>query len=113
MKGESKQSIMKKIIAGLYLIAGVSLNVFAQEGKTKTNYPYHLISKDVQRLQFRNYEFVPARISTGDLATLSSKGVNQINAKKATQQTGTVVTGGTPSWVISKGMARMQYERKK
>jgi len=103
---------MKKIIAGLCLIAGVSLNGFAQEDKTTTNYPYHLISKEVQRLQFKKYVFVPARISTGDIATLSSKGIHQINAKR-TQQTGTVTMGGTPSWVISKGVARMQYERKK
>jgi hypothetical protein len=105
---------MKKIIVGLCLVAGVSLNGFAQEDKTTTSYPYHLVSKEVQRLQFKKYVFVPARISTGDITTLSSKGIHQMNAKRtATERTGTVTMGGTPSWVISKGVARMQYERNK
>jgi hypothetical protein len=100
--------LMKKLVLGLCVVAGVSTVSFGQQNDGHT---YRIISKDVQRLQIKNEWYEPARVTTGDVAAVGGKGVNQLNAKRSDQRSGTVKTGGTPSWVISKGVARMQYEK--
>lgn len=102
---------MKKLtmLLGLTLCAAV---VMAQdnEGK-KSSYPHWAISKDVQRFQFRNIEVAPLTITTGNAAWVQSKGVSQTYTKRSDATTGKVVMTGMPSSVISKGVARMQYEK--
>jgi hypothetical protein len=98
---------MKKLVLGLFLITGVSVVSFGQQANDRQ---YPAISKDVQRLQIKEDWYKPAQITTGDVAAVSSKGVHRISKKGKTQTT-SVRTGGTPSWVISKGAARMQYEK--
>lgn len=100
--------LMKKLVLGLCLATGVSIAAFGQQ---KDGHTHHVVSKDVQRMQIKNEWFEPARITTGDVAAVSSKGVNQLAAKRSHRRSGTIKTGGTPSWVISKGVARMQYEK--
>lgn len=103
---------MKKVIAGICLVAGFALPAFSQDGNVKKErYPAHIITKDVQRLQFRNTEYAPATVTTGDVAFVSTKGVQQVNAKRVSRTAAVVKRDGMPSWVISKGVARMQYER--
>ncbi len=104
---------MKTIIAGICFVAGFSFAATAQDGASKSErYPHHIISKDVQRLQFRNAEYKPARITTGDLNAVSSKGIARVVAKSSSHTYTNVQMKGMPSHVISKGVARMQYERK-
>ncbi|HEY9006600.1 hypothetical protein [Ohtaekwangia sp.] len=102
---------MKRLGLVIILIAVVTL-VNAQDVKTKSeSYPYWTISKDVQRLPYRNVKYIPAKISTGDLALNVSKGVQRLNAQRAPRQTGYITMPGYPAWIISKGVARMQYEK--
>lgn len=77
----------------------------------KSNYPYWTISKDVQRLQFKDTEFQPALVSTGNSQWVTSKRVIQQDARAA-RPSGKVAMTGTPAHVISKGVARMQYENR-
>jgi hypothetical protein len=100
--------LMKKLVLGLCLATGISIASFGQQ---KNSHPYRAISKDVQRLQIKSEWYEPARITTGDVTAISSKGVHQINARRSARHTGSVQMNGTPSWVISKGVARMQYEK--
>jgi hypothetical protein len=82
--------------------------VFAQQKSSdKSNYPYWTISKEIQRMNFRNTVQQDASISTGN-AVVVSKHVNKINARPV--RTGIVVRTGTPASVISKGVARWQIE---
>jgi hypothetical protein len=105
---------MKKVIAGFCIVAGFTLPALSQDGNVKKEtYPVHIISKEVQRLQFRDTEYTPAQVTTGDVAFVSSKGVNQLNAKRSVKTYAAVKRDGMPSWVISKGVARMQYEKGK
>jgi hypothetical protein len=102
---------MKKIIM-ILCCTFASAFVFAQadEGK-KSNYPYWTISKDVQRLQFRDIEFQPINITTGTQIIPVSKGVSFMHTNRNPQRAVVVKMTGMPSSVISKGVARMQYER--
>lgn len=97
---------MKKLVLGLCLVTGASVVSFGQQANDRQ---YPAISKDVQRLQIKDDWYKPAQLTTGDVAAVSSKGVHRIGKGK-TQAT-SVRTGGMPSWVISKGVARMQYEK--
>lgn len=81
----------------------------AQESVKKDSYPYWTISKDVQRVQYKNVQFVPSTIVTGNGQWTISKGVARAQDERAT---GNVQTGGRPTWFISKGVARQQAERK-
>lgn len=99
---------MKKSIVALGLLILISAGVNAQ---TKETHPSLAISKDVQKLQFRNTEFTPAILTT-TTALPSSKGIAQIQNNR-TEIKGKVAMTGTPSWVISKGVARKQYEQSK
>ena len=80
----------------------------AQEPVKKDSYPYWSISKDVQRIQYKNIQFVPSSVVTGNGQWVISKGVHRAQAD---QRVGTVQTGGRPTWFISKGVARQQAER--
>ena len=94
----------------ILFIGLTSMPVVAQtnEGK-KDNYPYWTISKDVQKLQYRNVIFMPAKVNIGDPARTTGKGAAQLAV--STEKRGTVATSGYPTWMISKGAARQQMER--
>jgi hypothetical protein len=98
---------MKKIL----ILAGV-MSVFAfsaQAQRSYSTYPYWTLSKEIQKMQFRNTLQVPGTITTTETIA-SSKGV-AAHQKQSTQPKVRVKTSGTPSWVISKGVARIQRER--
>lgn|SRR5690242_9394000 len=102
---------MKKISIILLLSAALPFAAVAQSNERTDNYPYWTISKDVQRMQYKDVVFVPAKITTGDAAWSVSKGVQQLQANREQKSTGRVQMTGYPSWIISKGVARMNYER--
>jgi hypothetical protein len=73
-------------------------------------------------MAFKDKAYVPAKIVTGDLLKVSGKGVHRlfgggvgVSSAEASnneeRQQRQVKTTGTPSWVVSKGVARWQYER--
>lgn len=94
----------------MFFVAGVMFAASAQSGEKKDNAPVW-ISKDVQRLQFRETGYTPAVVTTGAAGPVVSKGVAAASARRAARPAVRIVTGGTPSWVVSKGVARMQAER--
>jgi hypothetical protein len=98
---------MKKIFFALCLTGFVAAGAFAQETE---NYPYHTISKDVQKIQFKA-PYVPSVVTTGNLEAAMSKGVATVHSKRTKAPAVTINTPGIPPQVISKGVARMQYER--
>jgi len=100
---------MRKISIILLFSAALPFAAMAQSEERTDNYPYWTISKDVQRIQYRDVVFVPAKITTG--AWNVSKGVQQLAVNRAPKSTGQVSMTGYPSWTISKGVARMNYER--
>lgn len=102
---------MRKISIILLLAAALPFGVNAQTKERTDSYPYWTISKDVQRMQYKDVVFVPAKITTGDLAQNVSKGVHQLSANRDTNVTGKVAMTGYPAWTISKGVARMQFEK--
>lgn len=97
---------MKKIALILSFVAFVAVSAQAQDGKTD-NTPVWTISKGVQQLQFRNVTYLPAKITTTN-QMIVSKGVHNVN--KGAETKGQVAMNGYPSWTISKGAARFQYE---
>ena len=106
---------MKTTIA-IITFALVGLNAFGQDNpnqdnvKRQTNDPYWMISKDVQKLQFSDAEFVETSVNTGYLPV--SKGVQLVTQRKSSETSSAVrMSGSVPSHVISKGVARMQVER--
>jgi hypothetical protein len=105
------QTVMKKLGLVIVLLAIIALHGNAQDQSKSDSYPYWTISKDVQRMQYKDIKFVPAKITTGDLASNVSKGIQQVIARRSPQRTGDVTMTGYPSWTISKGVARMQYEK--
>jgi len=100
---------MKKLSIILFLTGSLAFAVQAQDGKVpQDNYPYWTISKDVQRIPYRNVSLVPAKITTGTGGWVVSKNVHRQAVSEETQ--GTVAKTGYPSWIISKGVARKQFE---
>ncbi len=100
---------MKRILLILSFVAiGFTMN--AQDEPQTERYPYWTISKGVQQIQFKNKKYVPATAVTGDNAIVYSKGVHKVSKQESTV-TGRVQTGGTPSWVVSKGVARVQMSK--
>jgi hypothetical protein len=94
----------------LMIVAGLMLTCFtmnAQDTAIKNTYPVWTISKDVQKIQFRNTENVAAIAVTGSNSMTVSKGVHTARQPESTV-TGRVKKTGTPAWVVSKGVARMQ-----
>jgi hypothetical protein len=103
---------MKRIIVGFCLVAGFSFGAFAQDGQVKTHrFPLHTVSKEVAKLQFRNAEYAPAKLMTGDLSLVSGKGVHRFSSDRVTTPV-TVTTGGTPAWVNSKGISQFNSRKK-
>lgn len=103
---------MKPILLAslLTFFVGTALAQENEEVKTHT-YPVWSISKPVQTLQFRNSVFKSARVYTGN-AWVMTKDVHQLQLVRNTQpKTYKVKLGNTPPSAISKGVARMQYER--
>lgn len=102
---------MKKLSI-IFLLSGlVAFTAQAQENKERQdNYPYWTITKGVQRMQFNNVTFLPAKITTGNAGWVTSKGVHRAAATSEVAS-GTVAKTGYPSWVISKGVARQQFEK--
>jgi hypothetical protein len=98
---------MKKLSI-VVLLVGFGLAATAQSNPRKDNYPYWTISKDVAKLQFKNVEYLPAKILVGDPAWTIAKIYTPASAKTSR---GKVVTSGYPTWMISKGAARHQMER--
>jgi len=104
---------MKTSIAIITLVF-VGINAFGQDNQSqdndrKTNYPYWIISKDVQKLQFNDAEYVATPAVTG--FTPLSKGVQLFSQTRSEDAGNQVKMTGVPSSVISKGVARMQVER--
>ena len=96
---------MKKSIL-LIAFSIVSLGAVAQS----ESYPFWTISKDVQKIQFRNSLYTPAEIKTGTTLPYV-KGVAVLQNREAAKSSVAVRMDGIPSSVIQKGVARMQYER--
>ena len=86
--------------------------VLAQEDEVKySTYPLWTVSKDVQLIQYRNTIFKPARIYTGNAYTIS-KDVNWHQTMRRTPQpVQRVSANGMPASVVSKGLARHQYQK--
>ncbi len=104
---------MKTTIAIITLMFA-GLNAFGQDNpnqgnRKKTNFPYWIISKDVQKIQFSNAEYVDTPAMTGFKPV--SKGVVLISQARRDETPTVVKMTGVPSSVISKGVARMQMER--
>ncbi|RAW01197.1 hypothetical protein [Pseudochryseolinea flava] len=99
---------MKKLLSiiGLTVLGAITVN--AQSSKTES-YPYWTIAKGVQQLQFKDSDYKPSAIVTGNAGWTVSKGVN----RSTDARTGSVQTGGRPTWFISKGVARQQAEKSK
>ena len=77
----------------------------------ETTFPIWSISKPVQQLQFKDTAFRPARVYTGN-AWIMTKDVHQLQllrGKRYPHYKGRLTD--TPASAISKGVARMQYER--
>ena len=83
----------------------------AQSSNEKSNYPYHTISKDVQKIQYKNVEHIPAKIMIVSPSLTQTKGSAQILNKKEISEKRQLVRVGYPSWSISKGVARRQFEK--
>jgi hypothetical protein len=93
------------LLFGTFIFTGLR----AQEVTKQDSYPYWTISKDVQRVQYKHIRLKPSTIVTGNGQWMISKGVH-----RPTKDISPVVvqTGGRPTWFISKGIARMQAEKK-
>lgn len=102
---------MKKLGLIIILAGLVNLTHAQETEERKVKWPYWTISKDVQRLPYRNTVFTPVKMSVGDVTLTSSKGVQQINTTRSPKRTGYVETNGYPAWTISKGPARLQAKR--
>ena len=102
---------MKKMLFVIGFVAATSLAASAQQS-TPESFPFHTISKPVQKIAYKNAEYVPAKITTGSPSPVISKGVHYATLRRPSKKAAVLKTNGTPAWVISKGVARMQYERK-
>ncbi|MBT1703601.1 hypothetical protein [Chryseosolibacter indicus] len=104
---------MKKVVLVLSFVL-VTVLVYGQESEAgKSTYPYWTISKDIQKFQLKDYQFTPATVQTGSLVWVQSKPVASTYQQDKDVKPAKVVMTGTPASVISKDVARMQYERNK
>jgi hypothetical protein len=101
---------MKKILALAVLMSAVVFGAQAQ--RSTSTYPHWTISKEIQKQQFRNVIYTPSVLTTSSDARVASKGIVAVQNRGTAVRTGRVSTGGTPSFVISKGVARKQYEKR-
>ena len=102
---------MKALSIIILLVGFVGIQSMSQASRKKSNYPYHTISKEVQKLPFRNVDHLPAKIVLTEAITFSAKGSARILASSKSEAERAVTRRGYPSWTISKGVARQQYER--
>jgi hypothetical protein len=101
---------MKTILVALFFTMA-SASAFGQDSLNQVTYPVWSISKPVQKLQYRNSVFKGARIYTGN-AWVLTKDVHQLQlVRNGRLETHRVKTGTSSSSFISKGVARMQYDR--
>ena len=96
---------MKKLMLVLGF-AGFTSLLFAQDEVKKDNYPYHTLTKKVQKRQYRNVEYTPAEIIVGEPSHVVGKSVHKRADATADGRQATVALTGYPKWVISKGVAR-------
>lgn len=96
---------MKKIALVLTFI-GIASVSYAQSPERE--YTNRAISKDVQRLQVSDVNPL-VEVNTGNATMVVSKDVQAV--KESNVVTGKVVMKPMPARVISKGVARMQYEK--
>lgn len=101
---------MKKVTLVLFFASLMAVAANAQDAPRSSSYPYWTISKDVQRMAYKNTILTPAVISTGDVVPVS-KGVQQLQVNNTPRRKGMVSTNGYPAWTISKGAARFQAQR--
>lgn len=101
---------MKKILTLALLLGTISLTANAQ--RSTSNYPYWAVTKEVQKHQFRNVLYSPANVTTAGVI-VTSKGIANFQANREVRSTAKVKMQGTPSFVVSKGVARKQYESKR
>ena len=104
------KKMKKKMTLSMLMLFGLALAAYAQRVE---KYPVWTNSKDVQKIQFKNSQYTPAAVSTTDLVSLSSKGISRVGYKSSPTSSSQVQMTGMPSSVISKGIARMNYERNK
>lgn len=97
---------MKKNILFL-AFSVISAAALAQQAES---YPTWTISKDVQKIQFRNALYTPAAVKTATTLPYA-KGIVIQNNRQTDKKSVDVRMDGMPSSVIQKGVARMQYER--
>jgi hypothetical protein len=100
---------MKRLITLFPIFFAAATAAVAQRIES---YPLHTISKDVQKIQFRDNTYEPSRIITAHLLP-SSKEVTRIQKRSDQKSPVVVAMTGMPSTVISKGVARKQFERSK
>jgi hypothetical protein len=99
---------MKRTTFVLCFAMLASVATFAQDNKGGRSYVLP-ISKEIQRMQFQNAR--PAVLVAGNYVNLS-KSIHQVSASRRPVGSTRIDLSGTPPHVISKGVARMQYERK-
>lgn len=98
---------MKKLIGTAALTVFVCIAAIGQPETSR----FPALSKDVQKVQVRKNERHSTRIVTVNLPN-SSKSVQMIPMDRARPvRIKEVTMGGFPAHVISKGVARMQFER--
>ena len=102
---------MKASTITVIIIFFLGFGAMAQSSREKSNYPYHTISKAVQKIQFKNVEHVPAKITMVSPVTTQIKGTAQILTKNEVAVNRKLVRVGYPAWTISKGVARRQFEK--
>ena len=98
---------MKKIALVLTFIWIASVSYAQSPEREYTN---RAISKDVQRSQLSDVSPL-AEINTGNATMVVSKDVQAV--KESNLPSGKVVMKPMPARVISKGVARMQYEKRR
>lgn len=91
------------------LVCAYSFGVQGQDVSASDTTATFPVSKEVQKFQLRKTTTEPLTLMTGNFTHIS-KSVQFVNARLYTTYT-PVVMKGMPSRVISKGVARMQYER--
>ena len=101
---------MKKIVAIAFILGAFTLTANAQ--RSTSSYPQWALTKEVQKHQFRNVLYRPATVTTAG-AFVTSKGIANLQANREVRSVSKVAMKGTPSFVISKGVARKQYESKR
>lgn len=99
---------MKQTLLISMIVVAASIVSFGQDNKN--TFPSPVISKEIHRVGLSKTAYVPVVLVTGQ-EVQASKAIARLNSKSI-GKTRLVVTDGMPAHVISKGVARMQVERK-